>query len=236
MPRSAIWKSIADTLQSEIAGGQYRPGAKLPTEADLAARFGVNRHTVRHALGSLADDGILHTRRGSGAFVAVKAADYPIGRRVRFHQNVLAAGQMPSREIHRLETRISSAREAEALQLSEGEMVHVVEGVSLADGAPMAASLSVFPAGRLPGLLEKLQRVPSVTEALADLGISDYTRASTRLTAEAATPILALKLRITEGAPILRSVAINIDAAGVPIEFGTTWFVGERVTLTIAPD
>jgi GntR family transcriptional regulator, phosphonate transport system regulatory protein len=236
MPRSAIWKSIADTLRSEIAGGQYRPGGKLPTELDLAARFGVNRHTVRHALGSLAEDGILHTRRGSGAFVALKPADYPIGRRVRFHQNVLAAGQMPSREIHRLETRISSTREAEALQLSEGEMVHVVEGVSLADGAPMAASLSVFPAGRLPGLLEKLQRVASVTEALADLGINDYTRASTRLTAEAATPILALKLRIAEGAPILRSVAINIDATGVPIEFGTTWFVGERVTLTIAPD
>ena len=236
MPRSAIWKSIAETLQSEIAGGLYRPGDKLPTEADLAGRFGVNRHTVRHALGSLAESGMVHARRGAGVFVALKPADYPIGRRVRFHQNLLASGQLPSRDIHRLETRISTPTEAEALVLPAGAMVHVMEGVSLADDMPMAAFLSIFPADRLPGLLERLANVASVTQALAGTGISDYTRASTRLTAIAATPLLALKLRLTEGAPVLRSVAINIDPQGTPIEFGTTWFAGDRVTLTIAPD
>lgn len=236
MPRSAIWKSIADTLLAEIGDGLYRPGDKLPTEADLAARFGVNRHTVRHALGHLAEGGIVHARRGAGVFVALRPADYPIGRRVRFHQNLLASGQLPSRAIHRLETRISTKAEAEALALPAGALVHVMEGVSLADGMPMAAFLSVFPAERLPSLLQALQNIASVTQALAAIGVIDYTRASTRLTAIAATPLLALKLRLTEAAPILRSVSINIDAAGAPIEFGTTWFAGDRVTLTVAPD
>ena len=67
MPRSAIWKSIAGTLSAEIAGGHYRPGDKLPTEAALSARFAVNRHTVRHALAALAAEGTVHARRGSGA-------------------------------------------------------------------------------------------------------------------------------------------------------------------------
>lgn len=236
MPRSAIWKSIANTLLAEIGDGLYRPGDKLPTEADLAARFGVNRHTVRHAIGHLAEGGIVHARRGAGVFVALKPADYPIGRRVRFHQNLLASGQLPSRDIHRLETRISTKAEAEALALPSGALVHVMEGVSLADGMPMAAFLSVFPADRLPSLLQALQNIASVTQALAAIGVIDYTRASTRLTAIAATPLLALKLRLAEGAPILRSVSINIDAAGAPIEFGTTWFAGDRVTLTVAPD
>lgn len=236
MPRSAIWKSIADTLLAEIGDGLYRPGDKLPTEADLAARFDVNRHTVRHALGHLAEGGIVHARRGAGVFVALKPADYPIGRRVRFHQNLLASGQLPSRDIHRLETRISTKAEAEALALPAGALVHVMEGVSLADGIPMAAFLSVFPADRLPSLLQALQNIASVTQALAAIGVIDYTRASTRLTAIAATPLLALKLRLTEASPILRSVSINIDAAGAPIEFGTTWFAGDRVTLTVAPD
>ena len=221
---------------AEIAGGLYRPGDKLPTEADLAARFGVNRHTVRHAIAGLAEGGIVHARRGAGVFVVLKPADYPIGRRVRFHQNILASGQLPSREIHRLETRISTRAEAEALALPIGALVHVMEGVSLADGMPMAAFLSVFPAERLHGLLQALQNIASVTQALAAIGVIDYTRASTRLTAIAATQLLALKLRLTEGAPILRSVSINIDETGAPIEFGTTWFAGDRVTLTVAPD
>ena len=46
---------------------------------------------------------------------------------------------------------------------------------------------------------------------------------------------LAAQLRLPEGAPILRSVAVNIDAAGQPVEYGTTWFAGDRVTLTVSP-
>ena len=105
MTRKPIWSAIADTLTAEIGAGHYRPGDKLPTEAALSARFGVNRHTVRHALASLAEAGLVHSRRGAGVFVAQRPTDYPLGRRVRFHQNVLAAGQTPSRRITREETR-----------------------------------------------------------------------------------------------------------------------------------
>ena len=100
----------------------------------------------------------------------------------------------------------------------------------------MAAFLPVFTADRLPQLLERLAEVTSVTEAMAAAGISDHTRASTRLTAIAATPILSLKLRLTEGAPVLRTVAISVDADGLPVEHGTTWFAGDKVTITAAPD
>ena len=72
--------------------------------------------------------------------------------------------------------------------------------------------------------------------ALAEAGVADYTRASTRITAIAADALLALHLRLSPGAPLLRSVAINVDAAGLPIEFGTTWFAGDRVALTVMAD
>lgn len=236
MPRSAIWKSITDALSAEIAGGHYRPGDQLPTESQLSARFGVNRHTVRRALAALAEAGTVHPRRGAGVFVASTPAEYPLGRRVRFHQNVLASGRTPSREILRLETRASDAREAEALNLEPGDAVHVVEGLSLADAVPMAVFRSIFPARRFPDLLEAMGRLGSVTAALAEAGVADYTRASTRLTAKAADALLALRLRLPESAPLLRSVAVNVDGADKPVEYGTTWFAGDRVTLTVLPE
>ncbi len=236
MTRTPLWSSIAATLHADIAGGHYRPGDRLPTEAELAARFGVNRHTVRHALADLAARHLVHSRRGAGVFVAAKPTEYPIGRRVRFHQNVAAAGQLPTKEILRLETRRADLREAEALALPAAAPVHVYEGLSLADGAPVSLFRSVFPADRLPGLLAALADLKSVTAALQAAGIPDYTRASTRLTAKLATATQALHLRIAEGAPILRSVGINIDATGQPVEFGHTWFAGDRVTLTVTPD
>lgn len=233
MARTAIWTSIAAALTNDIAEGRYGPGDKLATEAALATRFGVNRHTVRRALAAMADDGFVHSRRGSGVFVAQTPTDYPIGRRVRFHQNLAAAGRAPAKKVLALETRAADTREADALGLTPGSEVHVYEGLSLADGAPIAIFRSAFPAQRFAGLPADLEETNSVTAALQRHGISDYTRASTRLTAKLATPTQALHLRIAEGAPILRTVGINIDLDETPIEYGQTWFAGDRVTLTV---
>jgi GntR family transcriptional regulator, phosphonate transport system regulatory protein len=234
LAKQSIWSAIAATLTGEIGAGHYRPGDKLPTEAALATRFGVNRHTVRHALAALTEGGLVQSRQGAGVFVVQRPTDYPLGRRVRFHQNVLAAGQTPSRQISRTETRGSDAEEIRALRLKPGDPVHVVEGVSLADGQPIAVFRSIFPATRFPGLLEQVRETGSITRALAGLGLTDYTRAETRLTAQLADPVLALALTVRTGAPVMRTVAVNVDPKGVPVELGTTWFAGERVTLTVA--
>jgi GntR family transcriptional regulator, phosphonate transport system regulatory protein len=234
LTRSPIWSTIAETLSADIRGGHYAPGDKLPTEAALAARFGVNRHTVRHALSSLAEAGVVHPRRGSGVFVTTRPTEYRLGPRVRFRQNMLAVGQVPSRRITRAETRSADAEEAGALALRPGEAVHVIEGISLADGHPLAAFRSVFPALRFPRLPELVAAEGSITQALAALGLDDYTRRDTRLTAQLADPVLALSLVMRPGAAVLQSVAVNVDTEGRPVEYGTTWFAGERVTLTVA--
>ena len=235
MSRDPIWRSIAATLENELAQDLYRPGDKLPTEAELAARFGVNRHTVRHGLAALIEAGLLHARRGAGVFVTARPTDYPLGPRVRFHQNIAASGRTPSRRITRLETRPASPAEAQALRLETGAEVHVIEGVSLADGQPLAAFSSAFPAARFPGLLAAMAQQSSVTAALAAGGLTDYTRAETRLTAKLADALLANALLVQQGAPILRSVAVNVDGSGLPVEYGITWFAGDRVTLTVTP-
>ncbi len=234
--RTPIWEAIARTLTKDIGAGHYAPGDKLPTEAALAIRFGVNRHTVRRALAQLAEDGLVLPRRGAGVFVQGRPTDYRLGQRVRFHQNLAANGQLASRQVLSLTTRPCDKGEAAALGLAPGDPVHAFEGVSLADAQPIALFLSVFPADRLAALPPALRAEPSVTRALAACGVADYVRQSTRLTAVLATPTQAIHLRLREGAPLLRSVAVNTDIAGRPVEFGTTWFAGDRITLTLGPD
>jgi len=236
MARTPIWKSITTTLESEIASGLYQIGDKLPTEAALAARFGVNRHTVRRALADMTERSLLRPRRGAGVFVETPPTEYPIGRRVRFHQNIAATGRVPERQMLRIETRLAGKTEASVLGLRPGEQVVVFEGLSISGGAPIAHFESVFPKTRLPGIADTLRQTPSVTEALRLNGVEDYTRRETRLTAETANATQALHLRLREGDPLLKSVAVNIDLQGHPVEYGTTWFVGERVTLIVSPD
>ena len=234
MTGTALWQVIAGALRGEIASGAYGPGARLPSEADLARRFGVNRHTVRHALAALAEAGEVRSRRGAGVFVTSPRADYPLGQRVRFHQNLLASGRTPSRRFLRMETRAATKEEAQVLLMHPGAPAHLVEGLSLADGEPVALFRSAFPAQGLPGLLTDLAETGSVTEALRRGGVADYTRASTRVTAEACDPVAAHHLGLDPGSPVLRTVAVNTDLAGHPVEYGITLFAGDRVALTIA--
>lgn len=231
--KTPIWQAIADALRSDLAEGKYAPGDKLPTEAGLAERFGVNRHTVRHGISALVDEGLIRTRRGSGAFVAATPTDYPIGQRVRFHENLIAAGRRPDKRVLQVEQRSATTGEAKALQIAPGDPVCAYHGLSLADGQPIAVFESLFPLGRLTGIEEALSQTSSVTEALRLIGITDYTRASTRLTAVRATATHALHLQLSEGDPILKSSGVNVDECGVPVEFGRTWFASDRVTLTL---
>src|SRR3712207_5305575 len=55
-----------------ITQGEFREQSKLPTESELAERFGVSRPTVREALSRLRSDGIIASRRGSGSYVVRK--------------------------------------------------------------------------------------------------------------------------------------------------------------------
>ena len=228
-----LWSRIAGVLRREIAEGARPEGAKLPTEADLAARFGVNRHTVRRALAALAQEGLVRSRRGAGTFVAAAPTDYPLGARVRFRQSMEAAGRVPGKRLLARETRPATAEEAAALALAPGAPVHVTEGLATADGRPVAVFRSVYPADRLPGFLDALGAEGSVTRALAACGVADYTRASTRITAVAASALEAAQLHLAEGAPLILAEALNVDPGGRPVEHGLTRFAGERIALTL---
>ena len=231
--KTPVWKAIANALRSDMAEGRYTTGDRLPTEAALADRFGVNRHTVRHGISALVDEGLIRTRRGAGAFVAATLTDYPIGKRVRFPETLIAAGRRPEKRILDVEERLATEGEALALRIAAGQPVCAYYGLSLADGQPIAVVESVFPTFLREGLTEALKAHTSITEALAAVGVSDYTRASTRLTAVRASATKALHLNVSEGDPLRKSTSVNEDESGTPVEYGRTWFAGDRITLTL---
>lgn len=233
MRTQAIWQQIYETLARDIASGHYPKGGKLPTEAALAKRFDVNRHTIRRALASLRDDGLVHVRQGAGAFVSQTLVDYRLGTKTRFSQNLSGTGLSVEREVLRLETLPASKKEAEVLKLLEGSPVHILEALSIVDNAPFSYSSSIFPAKPLPDLLESLRHNTSITDALAENGVTDYNRAWTKMTAKRALGPVARVLHVQDNAPVLRTISLNIDDNGAPIEYGRTWFHADRAQLVV---
>jgi GntR family phosphonate transport system transcriptional regulator len=229
------WQQISQTISHSIASGEYRRGGRLPTEAELAERFGVNRHTVRRALKELRDQGILQSRQGAGVFVVGQARAYRLGKRTRLSQNLDRQGQGLTMTLLAVEKRRASDSERVQFESHAGRglTVTAVHGIRLLEGQPVSLFHSLVPIDLAPGFGEELKGCRSVTKALEACGIADYTRRSTHLTAVAADPIQAHHLECRGGDPLLRSDSVNILADGSVIEVGTTWFRGDSIRLVV---
>lgn len=64
-----LYRQLADILLAKVRSGEYPPGARIPSEHNLAGAFGIGRPTVRQATAHLVRTGILERRRGAGTFV-----------------------------------------------------------------------------------------------------------------------------------------------------------------------
>lgn len=231
----ALWRQIVDKLQTDIASGGLKPGARLPTEAELSARFGVNRHTVRRALEELSRDGLVRVEQGRGSFVNEDVLDYNVEPRTRFSQWIRKHNKEPSGIVRQLREIPADQRIAAGLDLRTGSRVVLLERLGFADDRPVSLSRHYFPCSRLKGMLQALQATPRITEALQAVGIDDYLRQQTRVTARLPTPTEAELLRMARNRPVLITENVNVDHAGTIIEFATGCYPTPRVQIVFEP-
>ncbi len=159
----AAWRQIADALEGEIAAGQLAQGAQLPTEAALAVRFAVNRHTVRRALAALAERGLVRASQGRGTFVEVPPLAYPIGRRTRFSEIVTGAGREPWGDLISQSEGAASPEVAAMLAVPEGAPLLELVTVHRADGVPLSTARTWLPLPRFAGFAGAYETSGSIT-------------------------------------------------------------------------
>jgi GntR family phosphonate transport system transcriptional regulator len=236
----ALWSQIAARLAQAIEQGAYKRDDKLPTEAQLAIDYGVNRHTIRRALEELAAARLIRTEHGRGSFVNDEVMDYHIGTRPRFSELVRRYNRTPLGDILQLElTQLGELPEAAAagpvLGLREEAPVILLERLGTAEAKPISLSRHIFPSSRLPGLMASLQGHGSITAALAAIGVDDYTRRWTRVGARLPDAREARLLRVARTDALLTTESANENKDGVIIEYGTACYPSTRMQLVFEP-
>ncbi|HET8996654.1 MAG TPA: phosphonate metabolism transcriptional regulator PhnF [Acetobacteraceae bacterium] len=231
----ALWRQIVGYLQRDIDSGALPPGARLPTEAELSQQFRVNRHTVRRALEELSRGGVVRVEQGRGSFVAEDVLDYAVEPRTRFSEWIRRHNKEPSGRVLQLKETTADSRIAAGLGLRSGARVVMLERLGLADDRPVSLTSHYFAAARLPGLLEALRAAPRITEALKAVGVSDYMRQFTRVTARLPSPEEAELLRTGRSRPLLVAENVNVDRDGAVLEFAVGLYPTPRVQIVFEP-
>src|SRR5215472_16801691 len=225
-PGVTLWRRIADDLEQAIALGTHAAGERLPGEVEIAARFGVNRHTVRRALAELRE-------RGRGTDVERSRLPYPIGARTRFSENVGSAGREAGGRLIAHGRERATPDIAKRLALKAGDDVVRLEILRSADRVPICVTTGWLPAARAADAARVFRACRSITAMLAHFGIKDYRRKSTRVTAAAAEALDARRLHLAPGRAVLIVDSVNVTPNGVPILASRTRFAADRVELVM---
>jgi GntR family phosphonate transport system transcriptional regulator len=229
------WRQISEALRSAIANGALEAGARMPTEAALAAQFAVNRHTARRALEDLARAGLIRTEQGRGSFVAEDVLDYEVGARTRFSEWLQRHNREGAGKALDLREAVADATVAGGLGLEPGEPVVLMERLGVADGKPVCLTSHWFSPRRHPGILAALAREATITAAFAQVGVADFRRQSTRVTARMPTAQEAALLATPKARPLLVCENVNVDEGGRVVEFGLARYPTPRVQIVFEP-
>lgn len=231
--RDSFWSRIAQELAAAIGQGLYAPGIKLPSEHQLAAQFGANRHTIRRALAHLSHSGLVRSTQGSGTYVENLAVDLALGKRTRHRHNLAQAGLRGELRMIRQQTVNATAEQALALHLDAGSTLLYLQVLGEGDGQPLHVSERYFPLPRFAQLAEIVRTTGSITAGFAHHGVTDYMRQESQVSARLPSQEVAQLLGQSATRPVLRVKSLNIDTQHQPIEFACAWFAGDRVTLTV---
>lgn len=230
--KSLLADRIRDELLEEMTSSHLQPGTKLPTEGQLATRFGVSRATVREAVTSLVEAGYVTRRHGSGSYVAERRRmAHGLDSTLSYLAMIESAGAHAGMRV--LDAVLDQYSKIDnLLQLSQGDTVLAVERVRTADDQPVIYSRDRIPARLLKADLDLQNLHPSLFGLLRSSGhAADHATATLR--AVPSTSRTAKVLGVRRGKPLLYIEEIDYDRDGIPVMLSREWHVSEAFDVRI---
>jgi GntR family transcriptional regulator len=230
--KSLLADRLRDELLEEMTSSQLPPGTKLPTEGELAARFGVSRATVREAVTSLVEAGYVTRRHGSGSYVTERRRmPHGLDSTLSYLAMIESAGAHAGMRV--LDAVLDQYSKLDSqLQLRQGDTVLAVERVRTANDQPVIYSRDRIPSRLLKADIDLQNLHPSLFRLLSSSGhAADHATATLR--AVASTSRTAKVLGIRRGKPLLYIEEIDYDRDGTPVMLSREWHVSEAFDVRI---
>ena len=229
----SLGRQVAKHLRSRIMQGEFSPGARLPSETEIALDYGVSRVTVRTAIKLLESQGLVDVRHGSGTFVSDFGTEIKAGiQELRsITETIREMGFEPSMERHKGETRAASEHESARLDLMPGEQVLDLQRAVFADGEVVAYSYDVIPIKTLDAQMLERMGQGSVFKVFETIGITPA-RAIAELHAVSSQEIAWGPQKPEQGLFLLLD-QVHFDKDGKPFMYSKSYFVEGRFQFVI---
>ena len=201
----------------------------MPSETELAARYGVSQGTVRKAIDELAAENLVDRKQGRGTFVATHSEAKSQHRFLRLFADEEPTVRPKSSYLSVDRSRASS-QIAKLLDIKPSEPVFVVKRVMRFDQVPRIIDEIWLPASQYKGLtLEMLQQWNSTLYSLLESSFNvRMLRATEHIKAVGAQSEQAAILQVDAGTPLLLVERLSMTYADRPVELRRGWYLTDK--------
>lgn len=228
------YQEVADSLRRAIETGAHPIGAHLPPETELAASFGVSRHTIRESLRLLRELGLVNRRQGSGTQVVARDPDVTFGQSLASLDDLLQYAASTSFELEPGQRIVARGALARMLGAAPGRAWLAYRGLRrAADSTPICVT-DVYIAAELsavaPHLAGRTGAIYRTIEAVCGIEVKEVRQEIAAETLDAET---ASRLDATPGSPALRILRRYHDAADRLFEVSVSRHPADRFTYSM---
>lgn len=225
---------VADDLRAAIERREYSAQRRLPTESELANRYGLSRQTVRRAYLELVGAGLVDRIPGRGTFVADHPAKY--ARQLESFEDLLGLAEDTRIELVRPLVRQVDIAAAARLGLDD-DIVYSLEYIRSHHGTAFGWTTVALPpriadiVGDAPELTDRGSSSPVTVIGLLEGRLSDpIDQAQQSIAAVAADEAIAEALGCAPGSPILRIDRLFVRSRAEPVELSVGYFLPDQYT------
>ena len=226
-------EQLSDWLRERLTCGDYAPHDQLPSENELGELSGVSRITVRRALATLENEGLIYRRQGLGSFAAPPKLPQGLVRLTDFAQDMERAGLSAASRVMFRAPEPAPPAAADALALDEGTTVIRLDRLRIGDGEPIALDRTWLP----PFYAQLIEGHDLTRETIYRVLERDYDipvlRARYRIEATLAGAEEAEPLGIPTGAPLLLVERVSYTVADKAIYYQRRYYRADRVAFDL---
>lgn len=227
-----MYIKIHNQIKRDVENHVYKVGDRIPAERQLAVKFGVSRMTLRQAIKTLEEEGILERRLGSGTYVASQKVQEKMSGIMSFTEITQANGQIPSSKLISYQIGKPSLSEKERLNLNPDSEVLRMERIRFADETPICYEVVTIPYH----LVENLSKDDISTHLYETLNKNGYRigRVTEHISAAVANENDARLLNAKKGEALITRRQVTELSNGQPFEYTRARYVAERFEFTFS--
>ncbi len=228
----SLYEQLEEILKNKIITGELKSSERLPSIKEISNEYGISVITVRKAIQSLADEGLVETRQGKGTFVIAQKFKRDMNRIISFSESCLVNGKTPGSII--IEKKIIDATSMikQKLALQNEEQVVFISRLRTVDGEPMLIEENHYPLDYAFLLKEDIEN-ESVFNLIREKTGMNVAYAEREFEIIRAQHKEAALLQIHTNDPLLLIRAVSFFSNEKPVYYGKQMINGEKFRFTL---